>query len=61
MYLESVEAGASRSNEEWLLNFIGYFASVLVAVPGHPEQGAFYLVKGLIKVTISCLALKHFN
>jgi hypothetical protein len=48
-YTETIEAGGSRSNETWLLNFISYFAAVLVAVPGHPEQGAFYLVKGLIK------------
>jgi len=48
-FTESAETG-HRSNEEWLLGFISYFASVLVAVPGHPEQGPFYLVKGLIKV-----------
>ncbi len=47
---ETIEVGGSRSNEEWLLNFLNYFASVLVTLPGHPEQGPFYLVKGLIKV-----------
>jgi hypothetical protein len=25
-------------------------ASALIVVPGHPEHGAFYLVKGLVKV-----------
>jgi hypothetical protein len=39
-----------RSNEDWLLSYIAYFASVLVIAPGHPEQGPFYLVKGLLKV-----------
>jgi hypothetical protein len=60
LYTETIEAGGSRSNETWLLNFISYFAAVLVAVPGHPEQGAFYLVKGLIKALL-LLLLRPFH
>lgn len=33
-----------------LVNFINSFAGLLVVIPGHPEHGPFYLVKGLIQV-----------
>jgi len=47
----SVEDGIKMvSTEPQLVEFLKAFISSLVVVPGHPEQGAFYLVKGLIKV-----------
>ncbi len=38
------------SSEEYLVTFLNSFMALLVVVPGHPEQGPFYLVKGLLKV-----------
>lgn len=42
--------GQVRSSEDQLITFIDSFISVLVHVPWHPEHGAFFLTKGLIKV-----------
>jgi hypothetical protein len=39
-----------KSTESDLINFVKYFISGLIAMPGHPEIGAFYLVHGLRKV-----------
>ena len=39
-----------KSTEEPLVSYLNNFVSLLVVVPGHPEQGPFYLVKGLLKV-----------
>jgi hypothetical protein len=39
-----------KATESDLVNFVKYFISGLVAMPGHPEIGAFYLVNGLRKV-----------
>jgi len=36
------------SMDEFLLTYLKKFASVLIIIPGHPEAGPFYLVKGLI-------------
>jgi hypothetical protein len=33
-----------------LIDYIKNFSSGLVVVPGHPEQGPFYLLKGLLKI-----------
>jgi len=41
-----------KSTEEMLISYINNFSSILIIVPGHPEQGPFYLMKGLLK-TIS--------
>ena len=49
MYFIEVD-GQIRVTEEQLVGFICNFASLLIAVPGHPEQGPFYLIKGLLKV-----------
>jgi hypothetical protein len=38
------------NSEEMLVNFILSFVSLLVVAPGHPEQGPFYLIKGLLQV-----------
>jgi len=38
------------STEPELVSFLKYFIALLVAVPGHPEHGPFYLLHGLIKV-----------
>jgi len=32
-----------------LINYLKYFVGVLIAVPGHPDNGAFYLLKGFVK------------
>jgi len=45
--------GRLSSTEDIVLNFMSTFASVLVTVPGHPEHGPFYLVKGLLQVAIA--------
>lgn len=45
-----VESQGMKSTEESLISFLRNFLSSLVVVPGHPEQGPFYLVKGLLKV-----------
>jgi len=42
--------GQVKSSEDQLVSFLNQFVSVLVVVPGHPEHGAFYLTKGLLKV-----------
>jgi len=35
------------SSEHRLIEFIKTFLSALIVVPGHPERGPFYLIKGL--------------
>jgi len=42
--------GQVRSTEEPLFVFYQNFFSILVVLPGHPEHGPFYLIKGLLKV-----------
>lgn len=44
------ENGTTIQTEKDLLLFIRYLISSMVAVPGHPEHGPFYLFKGLVKV-----------
>jgi len=39
-----------KTSEDSLVSFLHYFASLLVVIPGHPEYGPFYLIKGLLKV-----------
>ena len=34
----------------WLVAYVKNFASTLVAVPGHPQKGPFYLAKALLSV-----------
>lgn len=48
-FIES-ENKKQKATESDLVNFVKYFISGLVAMPGHPEIGAFYLVNGLRKV-----------
>ena len=43
------EAQGGRSTEPTLVELLSEFASLLLVVPGDPEQGPFYLVKGLLK------------
>jgi heme oxygenase len=38
----------ARSTEDDLAQFLCCFASTLLAVPGHPQHGPFFLVKGLL-------------
>ena len=33
-----------------MVDFLKYFVSVLVSVPGHPSHGPFYLIEALLKV-----------
>eukprot|EP01128_Nolandella_sp_AFSM9_P003543 TRINITY_DN152_c5_g1_i1.p1 TRINITY_DN152_c5_g1~~TRINITY_DN152_c5_g1_i1.p1 ORF type:complete len:1034 (+),score=290.67 TRINITY_DN152_c5_g1_i1:145-3102(+) len=42
--------GKSYSSEPQLLTFVNNFMSILVAMPGHPEKGAFYLFDALYTV-----------
>ncbi|KAJ5075226.1 esophageal cancer associated protein [Anaeramoeba ignava] len=37
-------------DEQKLIDFLRYFSSILLVVPGHPELGASYLIKAMIKV-----------
>eukprot|EP01104_Vermistella_antarctica_P020482 TRINITY_DN876_c0_g2_i1.p1 TRINITY_DN876_c0_g2~~TRINITY_DN876_c0_g2_i1.p1 ORF type:complete len:997 (+),score=297.01 TRINITY_DN876_c0_g2_i1:71-3061(+) len=39
-----------RSTEEPLVAFLQHVSALFVVLPGHPEHGPFYLVKGLVKV-----------
>jgi hypothetical protein len=39
-----------QSTEQSLVHFLKNFISTLIALPGHPEHGAFYLFNGLKKV-----------
>lgn len=48
--VENKKDGKMRSSEPELVEFIHTFVAALVAVPGHPEFGPFYLVRGLQKV-----------
>jgi len=42
--------GKIRSTNEDLIAFLKYFLAILLAVPGHPDHGPFYLLHGLKKV-----------
>jgi hypothetical protein len=42
--------GQVRSTEDQLIPFLYNFVSVLVIAPWHPEHGAFFLTKGLLRV-----------
>lgn len=42
--------GQVRATEEQLVPFLLNFISVLTIAPWHPEHGAFFLTKGLLKV-----------
>jgi hypothetical protein len=42
-----------RSTFNWTIDYIGNLCGLLAQTPGHPEQGAFYLVKGLLQVIMS--------
>jgi len=48
--LENKKDNKLRSSEPELAEFIHNFIATLVAVPGHPELGPFYLLRGLQKV-----------
>lgn len=39
-----------KPSEPLLIEFIKSFISTLISVPGHPEMGPFYLLRGLYKV-----------
>lgn len=41
---------SQKPSENYLIEFGKYFISLLIHVPGHPEYGPFYLLRGLIKV-----------
>eukprot|EP01117_Protostelium_nocturnum_P011747 TRINITY_DN4283_c0_g1_i5.p1 TRINITY_DN4283_c0_g1~~TRINITY_DN4283_c0_g1_i5.p1 ORF type:complete len:665 (+),score=249.48 TRINITY_DN4283_c0_g1_i5:119-2113(+) len=40
----------TKQTEGSLMEIIESLLGLLVAIPGHPEQGPFYLIKGLLKV-----------
>jgi hypothetical protein len=42
-----------RPTLSWTVDFVGNLCGLLAMTPGHPEQGAFYLVKGLLQVLMS--------
>jgi len=42
--------GQARSTEPVLVSYLNNFIALLVAVPGHPDLSAFYIIKGLLKV-----------
>ena len=48
--IENARDRKSRSSEPELVEFIKHFVALLVAVPGHPELGPFYLLRGLFHV-----------
>jgi len=48
--VENKKDNKLRSSEPELAEFIHDFIATLVAVPGHPELGPFYLLRGLQKV-----------
>ena len=50
MELASVELAA---REHFLVTHLAALASALLLVPGHPENGPFFLVKGLINAVQS--------
>ena len=50
MELSSVELAA---REHFLVTHLAALASALLLVPGHPENGPFFLVKGLINAVQS--------
>jgi hypothetical protein len=50
LQIESKKDNKMRSSEPELVEFIHTFVAALVAVPGHPEFGPFYLIRGLQKV-----------
>lgn len=42
--------GTDKAVEEELASFVGSLCGALVVAPGHPDNGPFYLVQGLLKV-----------
>lgn len=50
--LEGDSGSSTESVERQLVEQLEQLASLLVAAPGHPEEGPFYLVRGLLKVVI---------
>jgi hypothetical protein len=40
----------SKSSNSSMIDFLKYFISILVSVPGHPSHGPFYLLEALLKV-----------
>jgi len=42
--------GQSKSTDLPLCEILHDFISLMILVPGHPEQGPFYLIKGLLKI-----------
>jgi len=42
--------GKSYPTSTDLVHFLKYFVGVLLPVPGHPDNGPFYLLKGFVKV-----------
>lgn len=42
--------GTDKAVEEDLASFVGSLCGALVVAPGHPDNGPFYLVQGLLKV-----------
>ncbi|EGG17750.1 hypothetical protein DFA_08749 [Cavenderia fasciculata] len=45
-----LEFGQVKSTEDWTVQYLSNFISLLVVAPGHPENGPFYLIKALYKV-----------
>ncbi|KAF2072220.1 hypothetical protein CYY_006465 [Polysphondylium violaceum] len=39
-----------KSTEDWTVSYMSDFISLLVVVPGHPENGPFYLINAVHKV-----------
>mmetsp|Transcript_29295 Transcript_29295/g.41243 ORF Transcript_29295/g.41243 Transcript_29295/m.41243 type:complete len:982 (+) Transcript_29295:64-3009(+) len=44
-----LDSQGGRSTEPAMVELLSEFSSLLLVVPGDPEQGPFYLVKGLLK------------
>eukprot|EP00771_Trimastix_marina_P000770 gnl/Trimastix_PCT/1801.p1 GENE.gnl/Trimastix_PCT/1801~~gnl/Trimastix_PCT/1801.p1 ORF type:complete len:950 (+),score=380.64 gnl/Trimastix_PCT/1801:47-2896(+) len=42
----------AQETETWLRTFLCQFASTLVLVPGHPQHGPFYLIRGLVNAVM---------
>lgn len=40
----------SKSSNQAMIQFLKFFVSILVSVPGHPSHGPFYLLEALLKV-----------
>jgi len=44
------ESRKSKPTNQLVVNYLQYIIAILVAVPGHPSHGPFYLLQALLKV-----------